>query len=514
MAPRDHMPHGDMRQPPAELVERCKSGYVFFQLSPDQCSVCPHLGGPAARKLAPPSIEAQVDWQYPLDRTAPAEREASLGNLSVTPEQLEPWLRMIRDMLLEADQVPRHLVQPILQTLLPQPYHSLPLVVSVPEDVSTRTFFPFSRLPSELRLKIWALAAPQRPRIVDFTTWTCEPPLNGARDVPTVAKACSEAWHSFMAKGSYWKPIWTVRRDQQLTYWAFDTDIVYLRKPRDQYWKFPRDSGYTEDDFEAFMADHTDTQEPVYHFPDAWDKYWDYNFLKSRKTLAIDYDHFINHAARGGQYAWLRDSEAIETLILVQTGKPCVNITLDQHTCPDCCGPVIHEMEYANIWSDYCTIRQRRLKRQTQLFMYDDPGELARMNDLWRGLDPNGLWLYRDARYEHLAASSMWNKRNVATCVTCELESGQKMVSNARRAWLQLMSLSSASSASGHGEKEGGEEDDGQGKRVPDFRLAVEMEFNQHQMIPVRGEVHDCSCLDDTPALWPLWWKMKRRRGR
>ncbi|KAK7913865.1 hypothetical protein PG985_011568 [Apiospora marii] len=508
MAPRDYMP--DPRQPPAELVERCKRTYEF-QLSPDECIICPHLEGPAARKLAPPSIEAQVGWDYPLDRTVPAGRETSLGNLSVTPEQLEPWLRMIRDMLLEADKVPRHLVRPILQTLVPKLYHSLPLVVAVPEDVSTRTFFPFSRLPSELRCKIWALAAHQRPRIVDFTIRTCEPPLNGARDVPTVAKTCSEAWHFFMAKGSYWKPIWTARGNGQLKYWAFDTDIAYLRKPRDQYWRFPKDSAYTEEVHEAYLTDYTDTREPVYHYPDVWDKYWDYDFLQSRKTLAIDYDHFVNHAARGGQYAWLRDSEAIETLILVHTQKPCVNITMDEHTCPDCCGPVIHEMEYINIWSEYHFCRQRRLKRQTQLVMYDEPGELERLNNLWRGLDPNGLWLYRDARYEYLEASSMWDKRYRATCVTCELESGQKMVAGARRAWLQLISPSSVASASGNGENEAGQEDEGQERRVPNFRLAVEMEFHQHQMIPVRNEVHDCSCLDDIPALWPLWCKMKER---
>ncbi|KAK8073073.1 hypothetical protein PG996_006421 [Apiospora saccharicola] len=462
---------------------------------------------PSSRPQAkPPSIEAQLDWDYPLDKWTPAGREKALGKLSITPEQLEPWLRMIRDMLLEADGVPRHMVQPILQTMLPAPYHSLPLPVAGPEDVSTRTFFPFTRLPTELRWKIWALAADRRPQIIDFTTRICEPPLNGARDMPTVASACKEAWRFFMAKGSYWQPLWTADTRRQPKYWASDADIAYLRTPRHQ-WR------------DIITMDTPPRDEPAYWDPDNWDKHWDYSFLKSRKTLAVDYDHFIDHAARGGQYAWLRDSEAIETIILVRPKKPCVNITMDRHTCRDCCGPPIHEMEYRyRIWSHWYCCRQRRLKHQIQLVMYDEPGELERVNELWRGLDPNNLWLYRDEDYEHLEASSMWDERGVATCVDCEREHGQKMVADARRAWLELVSPPTSSPVPGNEEEEREEEEDEgrrQKRRVPNFRLAVAMEFYQHQMVPVRGDdVHGCSCVGDSAALQGLWRTMKMKSRR
>ncbi|KAK8017070.1 hypothetical protein PG993_015259 [Apiospora rasikravindrae] len=153
----------------------------------------------------------------------------------------------------------------------------MPLNIAGSEDESSQTFHSFSRLPPELRLRIWAFAAEAEPRIIDFIQYiSSTPPLNGSGDVPTVAKACSEVWHMVMAKGSYWQPAQTDNEKPHLKYWASDTDIFYLREidPFD----------------ERVTAGNLD-------------------FLKSRKTVAVDHDDFVTQGSGEDHYSWLRDSE-------------------------------------------------------------------------------------------------------------------------------------------------------------------------------------------------------------
>lgn len=101
-----------------------------------------------------------------------------------------------------------------------------------------------------------------------------------------------------MAKGSYWQPLWNAKRKERLKYWTFNSDILYLRKPRDSYCPFVEYlPPYA---VSAKALDLLLHKNLTCHYPGLWDKYWDYGFLKSRKTVAVDYEHFTKHAARGG----------------------------------------------------------------------------------------------------------------------------------------------------------------------------------------------------------------------
>ncbi|KAK8017069.1 hypothetical protein PG993_015258 [Apiospora rasikravindrae] len=74
-----------------------------------------------------------------------------------------------------------------------------------------------------------------------------------------------------------------------------------------------------------------------------------------------------------------------------------------------------------------------------KLVTYDEPRELERLNDLWRGLDPNGTWLYRHGPPEHLEKASMWDHPNEATCLACELKLGRRMAWEAREAMARII---------------------------------------------------------------------------
>ncbi|KAK7999326.1 hypothetical protein PG990_011926 [Apiospora arundinis] len=228
------------------------------ELDPDNATICPHLDGPAARRVHFPYPDSLADPALAPEWQVKDEYDA--GCLSVTPGQLKPWMYMVRDLLLEA-QIPLDRIGPILQTHLPAIYHPSLLDIPLPEVDPACTFHPFSRLPTELRLKIWALAALERPQLIHFTEEPQVFPCNGPRHVPRVAQACSEAWQFVMAQGSYWQP---AHRDEETKttpyYWAADTDIPYLWGRK-------------------------------YYKPNV-----PFDFLASRKTVAVDYNDLILQA--------------------------------------------------------------------------------------------------------------------------------------------------------------------------------------------------------------------------
>ncbi|KAK7983223.1 hypothetical protein PG989_010625 [Apiospora arundinis] len=430
------------------------------ELDRDDATICPHLDGPSACK---------VHFPYPDPSAAPSlapewqvKDEYNSGCLSVTPGQLKPWMYMVRDLLLEA-QVPIDHIGPILQTHLPAIYHPLPLDIPLPEVDPACTFHPFSRLPTELRLKIWASAALEKPRLIHFTEEPQLFPCNGPRHVPRVAQACSEAWQCVMAQGSYWQP---AHRDEEAKttpyYWAADTDIAYLWGRRCYKPNVP------------------------------------FDFLASRKTVAVDYDHFIHHATWAPiptgigaskwlpkEYAWLRDSKTLQTVIVLLQHTE-MEITGDYHTSEaDCCGDV-----YEDIWDRY-THWSRPLWK---LLIYDEDDaqavdELDRVSLLWKTIRPDGAWVYRKMSRQSLVKGNVWDGDAQATCISCELERGREMADKARSAWLQM---TSAAGDDHDYDKEEEEKEDGGAKssmgksqgrrsrrRVPDFQVGMIFEIQR-----------------------------------
>ncbi|KAI1872852.1 uncharacterized protein JN550_003726 [Neoarthrinium moseri] len=361
--------------------------------------ICPHY------QLCEQEVvysEGRVSSRYLIDTEYKEEK------ISVSFGDLRPWIEVIAKLLLDS-QIQRRLISAIMETYVPRKYHGTAEL----EDLSLRirgeveqedSFHRFMELPAELRMKVWEFAATEPAHII---YWMEEPsclPINGARHMPRIAQTCREAWKIVRGQGRYCQP--SCGEGLDIKYWASSQDIVFI-KGVDVYKKHPSD--------------------------------WDVEFLLSRETIAVEYEHWIQHAATAEQYMWLRNSSALRTLILVMN-MPVVRITKDLHSSDlHCCGPVFDE-----VWDDY----GRPPKGLWKLVRYEEADQLRQLDNLWKKIEPNSTWIWKDINTATLKGASIYGRHYISRCVDCELQQFQdERIEEARIVWRELVTSKSRQQA-------------------------------------------------------------------
>ena len=152
---------------------------------------------------------------------------------------IKPYIPMLKELLLEAA-LPSRLAQCRLQRYLPE-YVDPGLLIppGKKESPGLSTFHCFMRLPSELRRRIWLLAADQarrvmlwqaldRTRLTDQESWDFDPyAVNAPKNIPRMAQTCRDAWEALTQTGCY-IPSRGEMRDPTPYWCAFD-DIIYFK---------------------------------------------------------------------------------------------------------------------------------------------------------------------------------------------------------------------------------------------------------------------------------------------
>lgn len=195
--------------------------------------------------------------------------------------------------------------------------------------------------------------------------------------------------------------------------------------------------------------------------------HWDLKFLRSRETVAVNYEHFIRNAAIGSEYyAWMLDAHALKTIILV-TANPHVKVTSDFHsTFPGF---------YENL---------------IKLITYDEESELACLDAMWMNLDPEATFISKSVPRGGLKQASIYGGPYTRRCIECEMRRSQEEYTpRAEAAWrnLEIIRNSRDDCITMDGSHDIVDQAHKTVKQIPNFKSGVVMQIFIHDS-PLIGE--------------------------
>jgi hypothetical protein len=356
-----------------------------------------------------------------MDRSR-AENEVT--EAAVKDSTLKLWIDVLRELVHQAlPGFPASILNSTMKAWIPQRHsHALTLTdEAIPARHST--FHPFRFLPPEIRVAIWELAATRPRRLLRWphernvfctnTTLRCKPVVAQAWYVlPRLKKkvwlillvlSSKEAWDVVTSKGSYYDPKQTLgwfsgqpvdfpsppETTATVKFWASSQDLVVLTEG----WSFG---------------------EPAV------------TFLRSRRKIALHYNHFIQH---GEHYSWLLDALNLETIVIIMGSRA---VKMKSHM------PVMGPDPRRSL---------THYSRLDKIVMFDQADEMERLRRLWHDFETQSDWL-RDLSKDasEVAEDSTTLAPRLHTCpdnlnwVDCKIQCWSNEGMNPIRAvWMRLL---------------------------------------------------------------------------
>jgi hypothetical protein len=313
------------------------------------------------------------------------------------PEKVQPWVDMMNELLLET-QLPASVINTIMRVCVPNKHHDA--LKPIAEDAAPAatdklptSFHRFPDLPAELRVTIWDLAATQPRRILPwgkYLNYDGKLPLNVPKHMPRVAQTCKEAWDAVNATGGYCEPydrdaydMWRDEKKPPSGVWASHDDLVYL-------------PGASKRKSRLFNLD----------------RLLNLDFFAARKELAVEYNEFVLLGPSMKLYRFLRDAQRLKTLVFIMDVQD-ININVHFRGIP-------HRLQ--------------------KLVLHEDTHEMEKLDELWQGLGPEAVWIWRRV-YDLLRANSaIYAPWMVSRCMLCETQLWKdEYVPRIKSAWLRIM---------------------------------------------------------------------------
>lgn len=321
---------------------------------------------------------------------------------SIPLAKLQPWIDMMCDLLLESYLSPDAIVRLIWMYVPKQHQHAIkPLGIAA----TLRTFHPFPRLPKNIRVAIWRIAATRPPRVPFWQNDYDEggPPLNSPAKGLMAALACKEAWLVIKYRGCSF--------DMQ----SIDNDASSERVRR-PIWVAARDLVFAPFGVNANPTD----PEPQFHAPD---------LLRARKQVALDYDHFVQSVSGGypEAYRFLGGMKKLDTVICVTAAPEVCLRTNDDNEDTTSLGLTKQQLQTTKLLQ--------------KLVLLEDREEVRALDMLWRGVSsPAWRWLSR-ANHDLLCPNvDAHAPQFVSRCYECEMRHWERTcLPRLRRAWVRML---------------------------------------------------------------------------
>ncbi|KAK4150635.1 hypothetical protein C8A00DRAFT_36770 [Chaetomidium leptoderma] len=315
------------------------------------------------------------------------------------PEKLQPWVDMLRELLLES-QLPELLMDRLLRAMSPRST-TTPLspssaptvhVHTAPAGSAPRTFHRFRDLPAELRITIWKPASAQPRRVLRWgdrdESRRISIPFNATTThMPLIAQACNEARGVVNTRGKL------LRAAGSKLLPAVGTSLPPA---------FGEDLGFV-----ARSGLHPEGSKHPRLVLGAWAS----DFLFSRKEIAVDYKDFSFSGGCRRPYRFLYSSDRLETLVCI-TATP--NISID--------GRAESEAENESVGNRRAHYRRPRSQTRIlqKLVMHEEADEFERVNALWKSVEPESHWVWRDKQDLQILDAGIYAPRTASRCLDCE----------------------------------------------------------------------------------------------
>jgi hypothetical protein len=321
---------------------------------------------------------------------------------SIPLAKLQPWIDMIRELLLESHLSPDVIAQLMCMYVPKKHRHAIKPIGVV---TTLRTFHPFPRLPKQIRVAIWRMAATRPPRVLFWQNDYDEggPPLNSPAGGPMAALACKEAW------------IVTKYRGCSFDMQSIDNNSSSERVPK-PIWVAARDLVLAPYGVNPKLCDSD--CEPLFQVPD---------LLRLRKQVAVDYDHFVESIFGGypDSYRFLGGMKKLDTVVCVIAA-------------PEVCIWTDDDNEDANPGLTKEQLQTTKLFQK--LVLLEDKEGVRELDMLWRGVTPEWRWVSRPQHDLLRINADAHAPKFVSRCYECEMWHWEEIcLPQLRLAWVRML---------------------------------------------------------------------------